>query len=292
MNPTPGIRPSWVDDRLFPFESRFVEIGGHTLHYVDEGEGPVLLLLHGNPAWSFLYRHVIAGLRDGYRCVAVDLPGFGLSTAEDGFSFLPADHSAVVERFTAHLGLDRITMMVQDWAGPIGLGMAGRDPARFERLVVGNTWAWPVGDDRHFTRFSGLFGGRAGRFLIRRFNLFVNALVPRGHARTKPSKAEMAHYRKPFPTQESRVPTSIFPREIVHSAGYLAEVEAGLAALAHLPVLILWGGKDIAFRQKEKARFEAVFPTHHTVDLPDAGHYLQDDAPDEVVAAMREWLAG
>ena len=291
MNPTPGVRPAWVDDALFPFESRFAEVDGHTLHYVDEGEGPPLLLLHGNPAWSFLYRHLIAGLRSDHRCVAVDLPGFGLSNARPGFGHLPAEHSAVVERFVDHLGLERFTLMVQDWAGPIGLGMAGRRPELVDRLVIGNTWTWPVGDDKHFTRFSGFFGGNLGRMLVRRFNLFVNALIPKGHTASKLTRAEMEHYRAPFPTPASREPTSILPREIVRSAGYLAEVEAGPAVLSHLPVLIVWGGKDIAFREQERSRFEAAFPDHTTVPLHEAGHYVQDDAPAEVLAAMRSFLA-
>ena len=291
MNETPGIRPDWVDDDLFPFESRFVEIDGHTLHYVDEGSGPTLLLLHGNPAWSFLYRHLIADLRADYRCVAVDLPGFGLSSARPGFSFRPKEHSEAVEGFADHLGLEGVTMMVQDWAGPIGLGLAGRRPGLASRLVIGNTWAWPVEGNRHFSRFSGIFGGPIGHFLIRRFNLFVNALVPKGHTQTKLSKAEMVHYRRPFPTPASRTPTSVFPREIIGSTAWLAEVEEGLASLRDLPTLIVWGRKDIAFRKPELARFEELFPHHRTVLLPEAGHYIQDDAPAEVVAAIREFAA-
>ena len=292
MNKTPGVRPDWVDDDLFPFESRFVEVDGHTLHYVDEGEGAPLLLLHGNPAWSFLYRRLIADLRADYRCVAVDLPGFGLSSSRAGFSHRPAEHSAVVEQFVDHLGLEGFTMMVQDWAGPIGLGMAGRRPGLASRLVIGNTWAWPVGGDRHFTRFSGFFGGPLGRFLIRRFNLFVRALIPRGHTQTRLSKGETAHYRRPFPTPDSRTPTSILPMEIIGSTAYLAEVETGLERLSDLPALIVWGAKDLAFKTKERERFEAAFPNHRTVVLPEAGHYVQDDAPAEVIAAMRRFLAG
>ena len=94
-NPQPGTRPTWVDDELYPFRSRFVEIDGHVLHYVDEGEGPTLLLYHGNPTWSFLYRDVVAGLCDRFRCVAFDYPGFGLSSAAAGYGFTVAEHADV-----------------------------------------------------------------------------------------------------------------------------------------------------------------------------------------------------
>ena len=98
-------RPDWVDDELFPFESRFVELDGAHVHYVDEGAGPTLLMLHGNPTWSFLYREIIASLRDRFRCVALDYPGFGLSTAPPGYGFTAREHSDVVARFVAELDL-------------------------------------------------------------------------------------------------------------------------------------------------------------------------------------------
>ena len=285
-------RPAWVNDELFPFESKFTDIDGHRVHFVDEGNGPTLLLLHGNPAWSFLYRHVIAELRSDYRCVALDYPGFGLSQAASGYGFLPAEHAAVVEQFVTTQALRDITLMVQDWAGPIGLGVAGRMPERFARLVIGNTWAWPVNGDKHFERFSRLMGGPVGRRLIRRFNLFVNVLVPQGHRRTKLTKAEMLHYRAPFPDPDRRDPTWIFPREIIGSQAYLAEVERSLDRLAHLPTLIVWGEKDVAFRAREREEFERRFPDHLTHCIPDAAHYIQDDAPAEVAAAIATFMTG
>src|SRR4051812_28438464 len=123
------MRPAWVPDRLFPFESRFADVAGARVHYVDEGEGPVLLLVHGNPTWSFLYRDVIRGLRDRFRCIAVDLPGFGLSRpVPPPYSFTPVEHAAVLEQLVVHLDLREATLMVQDWGGPIGMAVATRMP--------------------------------------------------------------------------------------------------------------------------------------------------------------------
>src|SRR3954452_13171659 len=112
-------RPDWIPEDLYPFESRLAEIDGARVHYVDEGSGPTLLLLHGNPTWSLLYRDVIKGLRDRFKDVALDYPGVGRATAPAGYGYTPAEHSRVVERFVPTLDLRDVTMMVQDWGGPI-----------------------------------------------------------------------------------------------------------------------------------------------------------------------------
>ncbi len=213
----PDERPSWVDGDLFPFESHFIDINGHTVHYVDEGSGPILLMLHGNPTWSFVYRQVITLLRDSFRCIALDYPGFGLSTAADGYSYLPAEHSHVVADFITALDLHDVTLVMQDWGGPIGTGAALALPGRVSALVIGNTWAWPVNGDPHFSVFSRFMGGSLGRVLIRHFNFFVNTMLPMGHRRRKLTAAEMTHYRRPLSTPAKRNPTGIFPHEILSS---------------------------------------------------------------------------
>lgn len=281
-------RPEWVSAELFPYQSRFLELDGCRLHYVDEGEGPVLLLLHGNPTWSFLYRHLIARLRHRFRCIGLDYPGFGLSSATPGYGFTPAEHAAVVGRFVVDLGLGSFTPVVHDWGGPIGLAVAGRHTERVRALVITNTFAWPVDGDRHFEWFSRLMGGPVGCLAIRRANAFVNVMVPAG-TRRRLSRAEMAHYRGPFPTADARMPTHVFPREILASRDFLAEVEAGLTRLAHLPALIAWGGRDVAFTDAERRRLEAAFPRHRSVVFERARHYIQEDVPEELASDIEGW---
>ena len=287
-----GVRPAWVDDELFPFESRFVEIGEHVVHYVDEGTGPVLLLLHGNPTWSFVYRQVITQLRGSFRCIAVDYPGFGLSAAGTGYGFHPGDHARVVAEFVAKLDLHEVTLVAQDWGGPIGLTAALGAPERFTGLVLGNTWAWPVNGDLHFEMFSHLMGGPLGRLLIRRFNLFVNVMIPAGHRRRTLTAAEMDQYRRPLPTPQRRNPTAVFPKDITAARTFLNDLEQGLrATLADLPTLLVWADADVAFRTQELHRWETLMQHHHTVVLPGAGHYLQSDAPTDFAAAITDWWA-
>ncbi len=282
--------PPWVPVELYPFASRYAEVGGARVHYVDEGSGPPLLLLHGNPTWSFLYRDVIKGLRDRYRCIAVDYPGFGLSSPPSGYGFTPAEHAAILERLVAELDLREVTMMVQDWGGPIGFAVATRHPERFTGFVIANTWAWPKSDlaTQLFSRF---LGGPLGRRLILNRNLFVERILPAGMNRQKPTETVMNAYRGPFPSPASRRPTAVFPREILASRPFLATVEQGLGALRERPALIVWPTADRAFRGPELRRWEQLFPNHATVRIEGAGHYVQEDAPDEIVAAIRGWPA-
>ena len=280
--------PDWLDRTLFPFTSRFVDIDGNTVHYIDEGSGPTLLLLHGNPTWSFLYRHIIRQLSSHFRCIALDYPGFGLSKAKPGYTYTPREHSSVVEGFVDALDLSDLRIMVQDWGGPIGLGMAGRRPELVHSFVIGNSFAWPARRSRGMTTFSRVVGSRLARHFIRRSNALVRWLIPAGINRTL-TDAEMSAYTGPFPTPEARLPTWIFAREIRRSEDYLLEVEAGLAKVADKPALIVWGDADGAFRAPARDRFARLFPTHRVVNLRGAKHFIQENEPDEIAAAILDW---
>lgn len=291
MNDTaPNRRPSWVDDELFPFRSRFIDIDGHSVHYIDEGSGPTLLFLHGNPTWSFLWREAIISLRENFRCVAVDYPGFGLSTAKTGYRYLPEEHADVLTAFVDALGLEDTTVVGQDWGGLLGLSVAQRRPDVFDRLVLANTWAWPVNGILHFEAFGRLAGNPVTQFLGRQFNLLVEMFVPTGHRRRKVTSAEMTHYRLAQNTSERRRASAILPSRVLASRAFFVEIEEGLSGLAHLPTLIVWGDADIAFRPQERERLEATFPDHKTVIVEGAGTYVESDAPEEFVAAIMEWL--
>jgi haloalkane dehalogenase len=281
-------RPGWLPEELYPFESHYADISGAPVHYLDEGAGPPLLLLHGNPTWSFLYRDLIRGLSDRYRCIAPDHPGFGLSRPAPRYGFTPAEHAAVLEQLVEQLELSDVTMMVQDWGGPIGFAVATRHPDRFSAFVIGNTWAWPKAD-AGTQLFSRLLGGPIGGYLIQRRNVFIEKIIPGNVKRRKLAPEVMNAYRGPFPTPDSRRPIQVFPREILRSRPFLAEIERGLAKLRDRPALLVWPTKDIAFREPERRRWEQLFPNHRTVILDGAGHYIQEDAPEEIVSAIRAW---
>jgi haloalkane dehalogenase len=154
--------------------------------------------------------------------------------------------------------------------------------------VIGNTWAWPKCDPGT-QLFSRLLGGPIGRYLILRRNFFVEKIIPGNVKRHKLGQDVMDSYRGPFPTTESRHPVHVFPREILASRPFLADIERRLQQLSDRPVLLVWPTKDIAFKESERKRCEQLFPNHQTVILDGAGHYIQEDAADEIVAAIRTW---
>jgi len=279
-----------VDKTLFPFDSRFLTLSnGARIHYVDEGKGPVLLLLHGNPAWSFLYRHIISNLKRDFRTIALDYPGFGLSTAPADYTFTPAEHSKAVAEFVERLQLQDITIMGQDWGGPIGFDYAVHHPETVKAFVIGNTWAWPL--ERSGQKvFSAIMGGRPGRFITRAFNGVARFFMWRG-VKSRLGKDELAMYLAPFQAADSRAPTHIFPRQLSAASPFLADIYRHLDSLSGLPVLIVWGEEDFAFQQPERTRFEALFTNHETVLLKNAGHFIQEDAPGEISNAISSWYA-
>lgn len=286
----PTTDPDWLDRAMYPVHDATVDVAGHRIHYVDEGTGPTLLMVHGNPTWSFVWRETIAALHDGFRCVAPDLPGFGLSQAPEGFDGRPESIAVVLESFVRELDLRDVVLVAQDWGGPLGLRVVQRMPDRFSALVLGNTWAWPVTGDRHFERFSALMGGRLGAWLTRRVNLFVNVMIPAGHRRRRPTAAEMRHYRRALATPHRRQASAVLPHEIVGSAAFLAEIERALPTLRPLPALLVWADKDIAFRRAELERWQRELPGATTVELAGVGHFLQSDAPEEFARTLSSWL--
>jgi haloalkane dehalogenase len=284
-------RPAWVDDELFPFESRFVELDGTVVHYVDEGPGPILLMLHGNPVWSFVYRDVIAALRDRFRCIAVDFPGFGLSTGGPGYRYRAQDHADLLVSFLDRLDIAGLTLVGHNWGGPFGLYAAQQRPERFERLVLANTWAWPLNGDLSSEVFSRGMGNPIGRALTTRLNLLVNYFIPSAHKRRKLSDAEMGHYRQAALTPERRHAAAMLPGELVGAREFFTSLVDRLGTVDKLPTLIVWADTDPIFTTKYRKRLEATFPNHTTTVLHGVGHFLQSDAPAEFSEAIEAWWA-
>ena len=271
------LSPFDVPQELFPVQHRFLDLDGARIHYVDEGVGETLLLLHGNPSWCFLYRKIIAALRSDFRCIALDFPGYGMSDAPEGYGFTPKEHSDVLEHFVDRLGLKDLTMMVQDWGGPIGLGLGGRRPELVRRLIIAKTFAWPLDGEWRIRIFSWVMGGPIGLFLTSAFNFVPKFFFTRGLAqRHAPEVLEM--YLAPWRNPARRTPAVIAPRLLVAASPYLQGVAADLHKLADRPVLIVWGTKEFAFREAERQRFERLFSKHKTVLFDDASHFLQEDA--------------
>lgn len=284
-------RPFEVDEAAYPFESRWLERGGSAMHYVDEGEGRPVLLLHGNPTWSFLYRRVITELSGTCRCVAPDYPGFGFSDHPPAYGYTPGEHAGWVGALVDRLGLEGFVVTGQDWGGPIGARVAADRPERTAGLVLANTWCWAP--DWRMRIFSRLMGGdRLGRWLQLERNFFARRILPRGiHKRERRTPEVLAAYRRPFPDPDSRRGTWMFPRSIRTMAGWVDATGRELAQLAPGPVELVWGARDPALgRDRYVERWREAFPDAGAERVEDASHYLQEDRPDRVAAGIRRCL--
>jgi haloalkane dehalogenase len=274
------------DPALYPFESRWFDSSAGRMHYIDEGSGAPILLCHGNPTWSFLYRKIVTRLRERFRCVAVDYLGFGLSERPDRYGYTIEEHARTVGELVDQLALDDFLVMGQDWGGPIGTAVAVDRADRVAGVVLGNTWFWPAA--WNFRLFSRVMSSRPVQRRILEDNLFVETLMPRAMT-AQLTEREREHYRQVQPTPEARKGVAEMPRQIVAAQSLLERLSRELpASLGSKPALFVWGMKDVGFRPSMLARLAAAFPDHVAVLLPDANHYIQEDAPDTIAAAIGE----
>lgn len=280
--PYPGhtMPERWLDPAQYPFAPHFFPVEAGCMHYVDAGTGAPVVMLHGNPTWSFLYRHLIHRLTPDYRCIAPDYLGFGRSDKPDAAVYAPSAQAARVEALITQLGLRDITLVVHDWGGPIGLSYALRHPGNVRRIVVMNSWMWPLDDDAWITLFSRLMGSALGRALTLRYNAFARFVMPLAFAdRERLSDDAFRHYLAPLATPAGRMGSWMFPRALLGETEWLASLWANRAALTGVPMLIVWGMRDPAFRTRHLRRWIDTFPHAHVHPLPDVGHYVPEEVP-------------
>ncbi len=276
---------------LLPHEPNYLEWDGLRLHYLDEGRGAPVMLFHGEPTWSYLYRKVAAVLIEaGYRVVAADLPGFGRSDKPVDPAFYTYDrHVAAVAVIAEHLGLEGATAVVQNWGGPIGLRLAVEDPGRFTRLSILNT-ALFTGHGPPSEEFKAW---RA--FVEKADDLPVGPVMRRSMIRPWPDEV-IAAYEAPFPGPEYRVGAHRFPLIVPMTSDDpgAAEMSEVLTALGSWdrPAQVLFSTADPIFSIGVGRRMAAHIPGAGDLEtIQEAGHFLQEDAGEEVGAAIAAFLA-
>ena len=298
MNPT-----QFPDYHFTPH--RFQARPGIAMSYLDEGprDGEVVLMLHGNPSWSFYWRHLVAGLSDRYRCIVPDHVGMGLSDKPDDapgasprYDYTLASRVDDLEALLDHLGITGpVTLAVHDWGGMVGFGWALRDPARVRRLVVTNTAAFPLPAAKRFpARLAMGRDSRVGGWLIRRFNLFARGAAWFGTRRSLPADVRRG-YIAPYNGWGNAISTLRFMQDIPLAEGDAAwplVVEAGrrLPEYADRPVFIGWGLRDFVFDKHFLDGFRAALPDAQVQAFEDAGHYVLEDKHEVLVPAIREFL--
>jgi haloalkane dehalogenase len=283
---------AWRD--LYPFESRFLELGKARLHYVQQGEGEPILFVHGNPTWSFYWRNLILGLRTGYRCVAVDHIGCGLSDKPQDYDYTLARRIEDLTEFVRRLDLCGTTLVAHDWGGAIGLGTVLRQPERFSRIVLFNTGAFPP----PFVpwRIAACRLPLAGTLAVRGLNAFARAALTMAVEKRERMTADVrAGLVAPYDSWANRVAIDRFVRDIPFSPRHpawrvLERIEAGLASLATLPIQLIWGMRDWCFRPECLERFLQHWPRAEVHRLSDGGHYVVEDAHERIVPLMQGFL--
>ena len=285
-------RPDWVDRQAFPFRSRRLELARGGVHYVDEGAGEPVLLVHGTPTWSFEYRHLIRALARQRRVIALDNLGFGLSDRPRDFAYTPEAHAEVLREFVDRLGLGRFALVTHDYGGPFALPLALDAPDRVEKLVLFNTWLRPF-DDPAMRRGARLAGSSFGRFLYRRLNFSLRVLMPSAYGdRRKLTPALHRQYLEPFRDVDARS-SVLWPlaRALTRSEGHFESLWQRRARLANTDTLILWGMRDRALPPALLERLREGLPHARVEAVEEAGHWPHEEAPERVNSRVAEFLS-
>ena len=274
------------------------EPGGHRMHYVDEGQGDPVLMVHGNPTWSFYYRDLIGQLSSSHRVIAPDHIGCGRSDKPNDrhYDYTLSSRVADLGTLVESLDLRDITLVVHDWGGMIGITWATRHPERIARLVVMNTAAFPLPADKAFP--ASLKVARApviGALLVRGANAFSRGAVWYCVTRRPMSKAVAAGYLEPYDSWAHRIAVHRFVQDIPLKESDLAypimkETGETLIRLADKPMLICWGLKDFVFGRQFLDEWVRRFPDADVHRFEDSGHYVLEDAAEEIIPLVRKFV--
>ncbi len=288
-----------IDPEIYPFHGNYLDLDGMRMHYLDEGRGDPVVMLHGNPSWSIYYRNLVIALRGSYRCIVPDHIGCGLSDKpqEDRYDYRLAHRVDDLERLLDHLEIDgKVTLVLHDWGGMIGMVYALRHPERIKRFIILNTSAFGLPKTKRFpwalwlARNTGI-----GSILIRKFNAFSAAAARVGCKRHPMSRSLRAAYTAPYDSWDNRIATLRFVQDIPLQPGdpsysVVRHVEEHVSLFQDIPMLVCWGMRDFVFDRHFLALWEAHFPEAEFHRFNDCGHYILEDAAGEVIPLVTQFL--
>ncbi|MCT4641559.1 MAG: alpha/beta fold hydrolase [Bacteriovoracaceae bacterium] len=280
-----------LDKNLYPFKSNFLDINGQNYHYVNEGAGDPILMVHGNPTWSFYYRELIKEFCPTHQVIVPDHMGCGLSSKPQDYEYTLENHIQNLETLVKFLDLKNITLVVHDWGGAIGFGLATRYPELIKKVVILNTAAFNL--PKIPFRISLCKLPVVGPFIVRAFNAFA---WPATFMTTtkKLDKTIKKHYLMPYDNYNNRIAVANFVKDIPLNDKHptfktLDDIESRLKDL-NIPKLIIWGGADFCFNDHFFSKWREIYPDADFRYFKDAGHYVIEDKKDEVIMNMREFI--
>lgn len=281
----------------YPFEAHYFNQGVANMHYIDEGSGEVVVMVHGNPTWSYYYRNLVRELRGDYRCISMDHIGCGMSDvpAESEYSYILKQRVDDLEALIDHLQIESLNLVMHDWGGMIGMAYADRHPQKIRRVVVLNSAAFPLPESRKFPAPLWLTRTALGEHLVLKFNAFSRIAARVSCKRKKISKLVMQAYAAPYEAPNRRIATLRFVQDIPlrpSDSGYdiISSVASRLDQFSSTPALICWGMKDFIFDRHFLAEWEGYWPHAEVHRFEDCGHYILEDAFEEILPLVRSHL--
>ncbi|TFG04613.1 MAG: alpha/beta fold hydrolase [Promethearchaeota archaeon] len=282
----------------FPFRPHYKEINGFQMHYVDEGREEPIVCVHGEPTWGYLYRKFITSLSNNHRVVVPDHMGFGKSEVPQNKQYRLEQHVDNLSKLLLALDLKDVTLVFQNWGGPIALGFATRYPDRVKRLIIMNSSVGVAKPDRQLWYESMLKDGTYDQ-LMGNMQVFIPNMMFGTFVRKIPfaeKKIMKKAYMGPFPTPESNIGARAFPLDIPKgtdhpSSQIMQEVRDNLHLFENTPKIIIWGMKDRIFPPKIIQVWLKQYPNTTVYELSDAGHFLQEDAPEKIIAIIDQFLS-
>ncbi len=276
----------------YPFIPKRFSIGPHSLSYVDEGRGPAVVMVHGNPSWSYLYRNVITALRGEYRCIAPDHIGCGLSDKPGNYPYRLQNHIDNLSRLLDHLQVERCVLVVHDWGGAVGMGWAGANQDRIAGLVVLNSAAFP--SPRIPFRIRICRWPLIGSLLVRGMNGFAGPATFMAVENSMDTRVREG-FLAPYDSWGSRVAIHRFIQDIPMQTRHpswqaLQTIAASLGGLRQKPMLILWGGSDFCFNRPFYEEWRRRFPKAEGRCFEQAGHYVLEDVFPEAMMQVEPFL--
>lgn len=275
----------------YPFAPNWFETPHGRMHYVDEGSGPPMLLVHGMPTWSYLWRRMIRRFSATHRAIAVDHLGFGRSDKPVDGDYHPCTLSRNLSALVESLGLRDITLVVHDFGGPIGLGHAIRRPETVGRLAIFNTWMWSLADHERADKVDRMVSGAMGHVMYRWLNgstrwIIPKVLAPGNHLDPEAHRA----YIDAAPTSASRAGQLAVARSLVGASDWYNELWLNRSQIADMPAVIVWGMRDPTFGQPELQRWRDTMTNATTHEIEGCGHFPQEEAPERSIAAVEQLL--
>ena len=287
-------------ENLYPFQSNWLDIAGHRMHYLDEGprDAPIVLMVHGNPTWSFYYRNLVLALRDRFRCIVPDHIGCGLSDkpGDVQYDYTLSQRIADLDALMKYMQPTRhVHLIVHDWGGMIGFGWASKRPQQIASMVIANTAAFPLPAEKKFPPALWLVRNTAlGALLVQGLNAF-SGMAARV-AFKKPVSAEVRKaYTGPYDSWDNRIATLRFVQDIPLSPddpGYeiIQSTEDRLPEFSDKPCLLVWGEKDFVFDLHFLDKWKRIFPQASVMSYPDCGHYIIEDAGAPLAQSISDFL--